>query len=124
MQGNARRLLDKRWDGNTRLGQLSKLGLAPVLWCMIFVLLVMYVHSVIMGKNYAPSIWDKNSKCIFPIFLIWGLLLENYFAWTLNLIPVIFHFGYSFKSTKVDRRHWPTCMVGRVLSKFWFNFLL
>ncbi|KAF1001848.1 protein S-acyltransferase 24-like [Apium graveolens] len=49
--GNARRLFDKRWDGNTRLGQLSKLGLAPVLWCMIFVLLVMYVHSVITATN-------------------------------------------------------------------------
>ncbi|KAK1404822.1 hypothetical protein POM88_004427 [Heracleum sosnowskyi] len=51
MQGNARRLFDKRWDGHTRLGQLSKLGLAPVLWCMIFVLLVMYVHSVIIASN-------------------------------------------------------------------------
>lgn len=56
MQGNARRLLDKRWDGNTRLGQLSKLGLAPVLWFMIFLLLVMYVHSVITGINCAHSI--------------------------------------------------------------------
>lgn len=48
-QGNARRLLDKRWDANSRLGQLSKLGLAPILWCIIFMLLVTYVHSVIMG---------------------------------------------------------------------------
>lgn len=49
--GNARRLLDKRWDGNSRLGQLSKLGLAPVLWCIIFLSLVIYVHSVIMVSN-------------------------------------------------------------------------
>lgn len=49
MQGNARRLLDKRCDGNSRFGQLSKLGLAPVLWCIIFILLVVYTHSVIMG---------------------------------------------------------------------------
>ncbi|KAK3001722.1 hypothetical protein RJ639_021780 [Escallonia herrerae] len=43
--GNARRLLEKRWDGNSRLGQLSKLGLAPILWCVILLLLVTFVHS-------------------------------------------------------------------------------
>lgn len=48
-QGNARRLLDKRCDENSRFGQLSKSGLAPVLWCIIFILLVVYTHSVIMG---------------------------------------------------------------------------
>ncbi|XP_027070621.1 protein S-acyltransferase 24 [Coffea arabica] len=49
--GNARKLLDKRCDGNSRLGKLSKLGLAPVLWCTIFSLLVTYTHSVIMAPN-------------------------------------------------------------------------
>ncbi|KGN60728.1 protein S-acyltransferase 24 [Cucumis sativus] len=49
--GNARRLLDKRCDGNTRLGKFSKLGLAPVLWCLIFLLLVTYIHSVILASN-------------------------------------------------------------------------
>lgn len=49
--GNARRLLDQRCDGNSRFGQLSKLGLAPVLWCIIFILLVVYTHSVIMASN-------------------------------------------------------------------------
>ncbi|XP_062078214.1 protein S-acyltransferase 24 [Humulus lupulus] len=49
--GNARRLLDKRCDGNSRLGKISKLGLAPFLWCMIFVLLVTYTHSVIIASN-------------------------------------------------------------------------
>ncbi|KAF5175963.1 S-acyltransferase [Thalictrum thalictroides] len=49
--GNARRLFDKRFDGNSRLGKLSKLGLAPVLWCIIFVLLVTYIHSVILDVN-------------------------------------------------------------------------
>ncbi|CAN0901130.1 Protein S-acyltransferase 24 [Linum grandiflorum] len=49
--GNARRLLDRRCDGTGRLGRLSKLGLAPLLWCIIFILLVTYVHSVIMASN-------------------------------------------------------------------------
>ncbi|GMP60261.1 hypothetical protein CsSME_00023197 [Camellia sinensis var. sinensis] len=49
--GNARRLLDKRCDGNSRLGRLSKLGLAPFLWCIIFLLLVTYIHAVIMASN-------------------------------------------------------------------------
>ncbi|KAF8400582.1 hypothetical protein HHK36_013881 [Tetracentron sinense] len=50
-EGNARRLLDKRCDGNSRLGQLTKLGLAPVLLCTIFVLLVTYIQSVIIASN-------------------------------------------------------------------------
>ncbi|CAL5400457.1 unnamed protein product [Camellia sinensis] len=49
--GNARRLLDRRCDGNSRLGRLSKLGLAPFLWCIIFLLLVTYIHAVIMASN-------------------------------------------------------------------------
>ncbi|CAL0330462.1 unnamed protein product [Lupinus luteus] len=49
--GNARRLLDKRYDRNSRLGKISKLGLAPVLWCIIFVLLIVYIHSVILATN-------------------------------------------------------------------------
>ncbi|KAL5547716.1 hypothetical protein UlMin_002947 [Ulmus minor] len=49
--GNARRLLDKRCDANGPFGKISKLGLAPFLWCIIFVLLVIYTHSVIIGSN-------------------------------------------------------------------------
>lgn len=49
--GNARRLFDKRCDGSSRFGELSKLGLAPVLWCIIFALLVTYIHSVILATN-------------------------------------------------------------------------
>ncbi|KMT02711.1 hypothetical protein BVRB_8g193000 [Beta vulgaris subsp. vulgaris] len=49
--GNARRLLDKRWDSNSRLGKLSKLGLAPMLWFIILLLLVLYAHSVILDMK-------------------------------------------------------------------------
>ncbi|XP_011020239.1 PREDICTED: protein S-acyltransferase 24-like [Populus euphratica] len=49
--GNARGLLDKQCDGNSRLGRLSKLGLAPVLWFIIILLLLIYVHSVILASN-------------------------------------------------------------------------
>ncbi|KAJ8641250.1 hypothetical protein MRB53_017944 [Persea americana] len=49
--GNARRLLDKRCDGNSWLGKFSKLGLAPVLWCMIIILLSIYVHSVVTASD-------------------------------------------------------------------------
>ncbi|GMH04581.1 hypothetical protein Nepgr_006421 [Nepenthes gracilis] len=53
--GNARKLLDRRCDGNSRLGKLSKLGLAPVLWCVILMLLVLYTHSVIIAPEL-PSL--------------------------------------------------------------------
>ncbi|KAF9679730.1 hypothetical protein SADUNF_Sadunf06G0044800 [Salix dunnii] len=51
LQGNARRLLDKQCDGNNRLGRLSKLGLAPVLWFIIILLLLIYIYSVILASN-------------------------------------------------------------------------
>ncbi|PIN20327.1 Ankyrin repeat and DHHC-type Zn-finger domain containing protein [Handroanthus impetiginosus] len=49
--GNARKLFDKQWDSNSFLGKLSKLGLAPILWSIIFLLLVTYIHSVVMASN-------------------------------------------------------------------------
>ncbi|KAG8485821.1 hypothetical protein CXB51_019222 [Gossypium anomalum] len=51
LQGNARRLLEKRCDGNSRLGRLSKLSLAPVLLFIILVMLVTYTQSVITASN-------------------------------------------------------------------------
>ncbi|XP_074281192.1 protein S-acyltransferase 24 isoform X2 [Silene latifolia] len=50
--GNARRLFDKRWDANSRLGKLSKLGLAPALWFTILLLLWLYTNSVILGYEF------------------------------------------------------------------------
>ncbi|XP_008795826.1 protein S-acyltransferase 24 isoform X1 [Phoenix dactylifera] len=47
---NARRLFGRRCDGNSHLGKLSKLGLAPALWCIIIAMLVTYIHSVISGS--------------------------------------------------------------------------
>ncbi|CAA7059042.1 unnamed protein product [Microthlaspi erraticum] len=49
--GNARRLLEKRCDGSTPLGRLSKLGLAPILWFMILLLLLIYTNSVVLASN-------------------------------------------------------------------------
>ncbi|KAJ8434996.1 hypothetical protein Cgig2_027839 [Carnegiea gigantea] len=49
--GNARRLLDRRWDENSWLGKLAKLGLAPILWFIILLLLVLYIHSVILDSE-------------------------------------------------------------------------
>ncbi|KAA3486048.1 protein S-acyltransferase 24-like isoform X1 [Gossypium australe] len=49
--GNTRRLHEYRSNGNSRLGKLPKLGLAPVLCCVIVVHLTTYIHSVIMASN-------------------------------------------------------------------------
>ncbi|WCJ29948.1 Ankyrin repeat family protein with DHHC zinc finger domain [Euphorbia peplus] len=55
--GKASRLFEKWCDGSSRLGRLSKLGLAPIVWTIILILLVTYVHSVIMDPNI-PSLTD------------------------------------------------------------------
>ncbi|XP_010520556.1 PREDICTED: protein S-acyltransferase 24-like isoform X1 [Tarenaya hassleriana] len=49
--GNSRRMLEKRCDGNSTLGRLSKLGLAPILWFIILLLLLIYTNSVVLASN-------------------------------------------------------------------------
>jgi palmitoyltransferase ZDHHC13/17 len=50
LQDNASRVYDRGCGGNTNLGKLSKMGLAPLLWCIISIMLITYIHSVISGK--------------------------------------------------------------------------
>ncbi|KAF7806456.1 Protein S-acyltransferase 24 [Senna tora] len=69
--GNSRRLLDKKCDGNSRLGKISKLGFAPVLWCIILVLLVTYIHSVILAMDL-PKLTAGSS-----LFAWFGVLLAT-----------------------------------------------
>ncbi|KAK4774180.1 hypothetical protein SAY87_029199 [Trapa incisa] len=54
--GNARRLLDRRCDGNSRFGHLTKLGLAPLLWLTIPLMLLIYTHSVISAASNLPKL--------------------------------------------------------------------
>lgn len=69
--GNARRVLDKRWDGSTTMGKITKLGLAPALLCVIFVLIVTYINSVIMASNL-PRMTTGSA------FIAWiGVLLAS-----------------------------------------------
>ncbi|KAK1269510.1 S-acyltransferase TIP1 [Acorus gramineus] len=67
--GNARRVYDRRCDGNSRLGKISKLGLAPTLWCMIVILLITYIRSVITASNVL------NLTAAFGFFAWLGVLL-------------------------------------------------
>ncbi|CAN6449913.1 unnamed protein product [Victoria cruziana] len=48
---NAKRLLDNRYDEDRHVRKFVRLGLAPVLWFMIIVLLATYIHSVVIGLN-------------------------------------------------------------------------
>ncbi|KAK7264846.1 hypothetical protein RJT34_32458 [Clitoria ternatea] len=73
--GNARRLLD---NGNSRLGKISKLGLAPVLWCLIFVLLITYVHSVILATNMPKLTAAAGLLAWFGVFLATAGLVMFY----------------------------------------------
>ncbi|KAK4783796.1 hypothetical protein SAY86_018164 [Trapa natans] len=48
---NASSKLDDCCDENSRFDYLTKLGLAPVIWFTILLLLVVYTHSVILVEN-------------------------------------------------------------------------
>ncbi|XP_031247867.1 protein S-acyltransferase 24-like isoform X1 [Pistacia vera] len=76
--GNARKLLDKRFDGNSTLGKLSKLGLAPVLWCLILLLLVTYMHSVIMASDLPKLTAGFGLLAWLGVFLASGGLVLFY----------------------------------------------
>ena len=49
LQGNARRVHERGCGGNGYFGKLSKIGLAPLLWCIIIVLIFVYIHAIILG---------------------------------------------------------------------------
>ncbi|GJM97876.1 hypothetical protein PR202_ga14836 [Eleusine coracana subsp. coracana] len=53
---NARRVYDRGCGGNTNLEKLSKIGLAPLLWCIIITMLITYIHSVISGCFYCLTL--------------------------------------------------------------------
>ncbi|GKU99867.1 hypothetical protein SLEP1_g12649 [Rubroshorea leprosula] len=69
--GNARRLLEKRCDGNSHFGRLSKLGLAPILWLVILLLLMTYIQSVLV-TSYLPNLTTASG-----LFAWLGVLLAS-----------------------------------------------
>ncbi|KAL4340782.1 hypothetical protein GQ457_08G002750 [Hibiscus cannabinus] len=69
--GNARRLHENRCNGNSCLGQLSKLGFAPVLLSLNLLLLGTYIQSVIMASNL-PKLTARFA------FLAWlGVFIDS-----------------------------------------------
>ncbi|XP_039017116.1 protein S-acyltransferase 24-like isoform X2 [Hibiscus syriacus] len=69
--GNARRILEKRCDGNNRFGRLIRLRLAPLLWCIILLLLATYINSVIMNSNL------PNLTVGFSLLAWFGVILAS-----------------------------------------------
>ncbi|KAJ8768158.1 hypothetical protein K2173_021098 [Erythroxylum novogranatense] len=76
--GNARRLLDKRCDGNSRLGHLSKLGLAPALWLIILTMMLTYINAVIAAQNLPRLTAGFGLLAWLAIFLATGGLVMFY----------------------------------------------
>nr|DAD45071.1 TPA_asm: hypothetical protein HUJ06_003301 [Nelumbo nucifera] len=68
---NAIKVHGKRCDENSYLGKISKLGLAPILWCIILVLLITFIHSVITASNL-PEL-----TVAFALFSWLGVLLAS-----------------------------------------------
>lgn len=57
MQGNARRVFERRWDAKGPLGRFTKLGLTPVLWLIIIALLLLFINSVMTCKPSPLYFW-------------------------------------------------------------------
>lgn len=57
MQGNARRVFERRWDAKGPLGRFAKLGLTPVLWLIIIALLLLFINSVMTCKPSSLCVW-------------------------------------------------------------------
>ncbi|EEE56453.1 hypothetical protein OsJ_05649 [Oryza sativa Japonica Group] len=69
--GNARRVHERGCGGNSYFGKLSKLGLAPLLWCIIIGLIYIYVYSVISGQ------YSSNMTLLFGLFSWLGIFLAT-----------------------------------------------
>lgn len=92
-QENARRVFDRRFDRNSRLGKLSKLGLAPLLWCTIMALLLTYIRSVVSGALHLASqsitiLRNKNFN-EFWIFLFFCRILSFEFYSCIHAVWVV-----------------------------------
>ncbi|KAL6603056.1 hypothetical protein ACP70R_043417 [Stipagrostis hirtigluma subsp. patula] len=68
---NARRVYDRGCGANTTFGKLSKLGLAPLLWCIIIGMLITYIHSIISGQ------YVVNMTAPFGLFAWSGVFLAT-----------------------------------------------
>ncbi|TVU08302.1 hypothetical protein EJB05_41702 [Eragrostis curvula] len=68
---NARRVYDRGCGGNTNFAKLSKIGLAPLLWCIIIIMLITFVHSVISGQ------YVMNMTLPFGLFAWSGVFLAT-----------------------------------------------
>ncbi|CAN6237356.1 unnamed protein product [Urochloa humidicola] len=68
---NARRVHERGCGGNGYFVKLSKFGLAPLLWCIIIALILVYIHSIILG--------DYNTTMTLPFgFFSWlGIFLAT-----------------------------------------------
>ena len=103
-QDNARRVYDRGCGANTKFGKFSKLGLAPLLWCIIIVMLITYIHSVISGKLisifYFPLTWSS---------VIWYCLC-------FLLFRTICH--------EYDSTIWDVCMVRSFSCNCWVGHVL
>ncbi|CAN6271702.1 unnamed protein product, partial [Urochloa humidicola] len=68
---NARRVHERGCGGNSYFIKLSKIGLAPLLWCITIALIFVYIHSIILG--------DYNTNMTLPLgFFSWlGVFLAT-----------------------------------------------
>ena len=103
-QDNARRVYDRGCGANTKFGKFSKLGLAPLLWCIIIVMLITYIHSVISGKLsrifYFPLTWS-SVIWYFLCFLLFRTICHEY-----------------------DSTIWDVCMVRSFSCNCWVGHVL
>ena len=80
LQGNARRVHERGCVGNGYFGKLSKFGLA-LLWCIIIVLIFVYIHAIILGILllwYISDDWIFHNMLALILFLICRRLQHKY----------------------------------------------
>ncbi|XVF34535.1 hypothetical protein REPUB_Repub18cG0067300 [Reevesia pubescens] len=87
--GKVRRLLKNRCDGDNRLGRLSKLRLAPILWCIILLLLTFVAASNLpkLTAGFGLLAW-------LGVFLAYADLVMFYRFIEERTYLVVFHFKF------------------------------
>lgn len=81
---NARNVYDARWDADGKRGRLFRLGLAPVLWAIILVLIAMFATGVILSPTM-PLVTASTAA--------WGWIAVSFAVGGLYLL---------YKATTVD----------------------
>lgn len=71
VQSNAQRAHSNHWFGKFWSGKMADIGYAPILFCTIIILTVLFINSVLAGKWATVVDFSSNSRWRYVVSKLW-----------------------------------------------------